>query len=212
MTSCSGRVAAVGLCPSRNFTIPITPSSSRFSVNKGRIPKRAINRIVIGADSADSVRQPSTTADDRSQQTGINTVNSEVSTSGRTSGSGSDTTIGQASHAPTAPVPVISSNDPYLTPTQSWGGDEVPGSKQPKDTEKSKPKSGLAMRVIFGLLMGAAGASAVLVKPLFLLAATFVAYHATIGEQPAMMGCLPCHGTIHVDCARMLRALMCTWW
>jgi len=185
MASCSGRI----VCPCRVFTSP------RLSVYKGRhlLKQSSSSKIVLGADSADNARpsQPTPpTSDERSQH--IEPVSPKVSTSGRLVDSGADHSNGPITHA-TAPQ-----IDPYLTPTQSWGGDEVSGLKHKQDTDKPKLKSsgsGLAMRVVFGLLMGIAGASAVLVKPLFLLAATFIAYHATIGE-PSMGLTVECMGSI----------------
>jgi len=186
MASCSGRI----VCPCRVFTSP------RLSVYKGRhlLKQSSSGKIVLGADSADNAwpTQPTPPrSDERSQH--IEPVSPKVSTSGRSVDSGADNSNGPITHA-TAPQ-----IDPYLTPTQSWGGDEVSGLKLTKqDTDKPKLKSsgsGLAMRVVFGLLMGIAGASAVLVKPLFLLAATFIAYHATIGE-PSMGLTVECMGSI----------------
>ena len=72
-----------------------------------------------------------------------------------------------------------------LEPTQSWGGEEdKPETAQTthEASKASKPKGsgGLAKRVVSGVLMGAVGASAVLSTHLFLVAAAFISYHATI--------------------------------
>ncbi|GAX81370.1 hypothetical protein CEUSTIGMA_g8801.t1 [Chlamydomonas eustigma] len=86
----------------------------------------------------------------------------------------------------------------FVHPTQSWGSsmdedlnassscrkDKASSSSIAGTSESEQPKpkqsGGLAKRVSFGVLMGIVGGAAVVVKPLFLIAATFISYQATI--------------------------------
>ncbi len=72
----------------------------------------------------------------------------------------------------------------FCQPTQSWGthDEDSDGLVLAPTAAAPKPKAkvgDMAKRVVFGLLMGVAGGCAVLVKPMFLLAAMFVSYQAT---------------------------------
>lgn len=180
----AGRMAAVPIFNSSRF-------SSRLLAIRGCMLLRAISGISVSSSDSAPDNQlfrttPNPSADDTRPQ--IHHVNTEeASTSGRSIDPVDSN--GQIQAAQLTALP----NDPYIHPTQSWGGDEINSSKH--EAAKTKPNSGggsLAKRVVFGLLMGIAGASAVLAKPLFLIAATFITYHATIGETTHMEADLPC--------------------
>ena len=135
---------------------------SRGSCGRRLLP--VVNTInqQIGLAAADADNRP-TSAPPASANHAISGEVEEPSTS--SSSNGHTHTAAKSSHS--------------SEPTQSWDED-VDASTKEAD-KPAKPKGGgLAMRVTFGVLMGVAGGSAVLVKPLFLLAAMFITYAATI--------------------------------
>ncbi|KAG1669574.1 hypothetical protein FOA52_006347 [Chlamydomonas sp. UWO 241] len=80
----------------------------------------------------------------------------------------------------TPPPSAAGSPGGAVLPTEGGGGGDEAGGRAKSDSNS------LRNRVVFGVLLGAAGVAAVLVKQLFVMGAVFVTYHATI-EYYAMV-------------------------
>ena len=178
-----------------------------------RFNSRCLPRVASGT----TARTSSSDADSGDQIQILNlrqpeepsSVPEEASTSGRSAAEPSPPSSN--GHVADPIVAGIPRSHSMLEPTQSWGGEEdPPEAKQTVGDKASKPKGGggLAKRVIFGILMGVAGASAVLSQQLFLIAAALVTYQATI-EYYSMVRRRRPHGR-HIMRHRDMRCEACS--